>query len=145
MKTLTAERVRMVNRIKGLLFAQGVSGYAPLRRDRRAKLEQLRTGDGRPLPQYLKWQIVREIDRLELLLEQIKAVKAERDDMLAAAKEAAILNPATMLLELKGIGPDFLTVLWQEGLFRSFSNRRQIAAYGGLAPTPWQSGTVDRA
>jgi transposase len=125
LKTLTAERVRMVNRIKGLLFAQGVSGYAPLRRDRRAKLEQLRTGDGRPLPQYLKWQIVREIDRLELLLEQIKAVKAERDDMLAAAKEAAILNPA-------------------EGLFRSFSNRRQIAAYGGLAPTPWQSGTVDR-
>jgi len=144
LKTLTAERVRMVNRIKGLLFAQGVSGYAPLRRDRRAKLEQLRTGDGRPLPQYLKWQIVREIDRLELLLEQIKAVKAERDDMLAAAKEAAILNPATMLLELKGIGPDFLTVLWQEGLFRSFSNCRQIAAYGGLAPTPWQSGTVDR-
>jgi transposase len=28
-KTLTAERVRMVNRIKGLLFAQGVSGYPP--------------------------------------------------------------------------------------------------------------------
>ena len=144
LKTLTAERVRMVNRIKGLLFAQGVSGYAPLRRDRRAKLEQLWTGDGRPLPQYLKRQIVREIDRLELLLEQITAVKAERDDMLAVAKEAAILNPAAMLLELKGIGPDFATVLWQEGLFRSFSNRRQIAAYAGLAPTPWQSGTVDR-
>src|SRR4030088_661547 len=35
LKTLTAERVRMVNRIKGLLFAQC--------------LDQLRTGDGRPL------------------------------------------------------------------------------------------------
>ena len=139
LKTLTAERVRMVNRIKGLLFAQGVSGYAPLRRDRRACLEQLRTGDGRPLPPHLKRQIVREIDRLELLLEQIKAAKAERDLMLATAKEEAIANPATMLMELKGIGPDFATVLWQEGLFRSFNNRRQIAAYGGLAPTPWQS------
>src|SRR5262249_50299329 len=89
-------------------------------RDRRAKLEQLRTGDGRPLPQYLKRQIVREIDRLELLLEQIKAVKAERDDMLAAAKEAANLNPATMLIEQKSNRADFATVGWQEGLFRSF-------------------------
>ncbi|MBV9482434.1 MAG: hypothetical protein JO249_17030 [Acidobacteria bacterium] len=75
LKTLTAERVRIVNRIKGLLFAQRVSSYAPLRRDRRAELEQLRTGDGRPLPPHLKRQIVREIDRLELLLEHIKVVK----------------------------------------------------------------------
>jgi transposase len=84
---LTAERVRIVNRIKGLLFAQGVSSDAPLRRDRRAELEQLRTGDGCPLPPHLKQRIGREIDRLELLLEHIKEVKAERDDMLAAAKE----------------------------------------------------------
>ena len=28
------------------------------------------------------------------------------------------------------------------GLFRSFSNRRQVAAYAGLAPTPWRSGSV---
>ena len=31
-----------------------------------------------------------------------------------------------------------------EGLFRSFGNRRQVAAYAGLAPTPWKSGSVDR-
>ena len=34
--------------------------------------------------------------------------------------------------------------LWSEGLFRHFDNRRQVAAYAGLAPTPWQSGSVDR-
>jgi len=28
-------------------------------------------------------------------------------------------------------------------LFRHFDNRRQVAAYAGLAPTPWQSGAVD--
>jgi transposase len=143
LKTLTAERIRMVNRIKGLLFAHGVSGYAPLRRDRRTLLEQLRTGDGRPLPPHLKRQIIRELDRLELLLEQIKAVKAERDVLLATSKEEATPNPAAMLMELKGIGPDFATVLWQEGLFRSFNNRRQVAAHAGLTPTPWQSGMVD--
>jgi len=37
-----------------------------------------------------------------------------------------------------------LLILWSEGFFRYFDNRRQIAAYAGLAPTPWQSGAVDR-
>jgi transposase len=48
-----------------------------------------------------------------------------------------------MLLELKGIGPETAAVLWSEGLFRQFDNRRQVAAYAGLAPTPWQSGSID--
>ncbi len=34
---LVMERVQHVNRIKGLLFSQGASGYEPLRRDRRAR------------------------------------------------------------------------------------------------------------
>jgi transposase len=141
-KTLTAERVGHVNRIKGLLFSQGVE-YEPLHRNRRDRLEKLRTPDGRPLPDHLKRQIRRELDRLELLLEQIKAVEAERDAVLAPAEEK-IPTPAMMLMELKGIGAEFAAVLWSEGLFRNFENRRQVAAYAGLAPTPWQSGTVDR-
>jgi transposase len=140
-KALTNERVRHVNRIKGLLFSQGVSGYEPLRRDRHKRLEELKTGDGRPLPAHLKTQIGRELDRLELLIEQIEAVEAERDAMLAAEQRA---SPApAMLLDLKGIGSEFAAVLWTEGLSRHFDNRRQVAAYAGLAPTPWQSGLVN--
>jgi transposase len=82
-KALITERVRHSNRIKGLLSAQGISKYEPLRRDRRARLAALRTGDGRELPPHLKAQISRELDRLELLLEQLKAVEAERDALLA--------------------------------------------------------------
>ena len=73
-KTLVGERVEHVNRIKGLLFAQGVSDYEPLKRNRRARLEELKTGDGRPLPAHLKAQISRELDRLELVLPQLRAV-----------------------------------------------------------------------
>jgi len=80
--TLVAGRVAHVNRIKGLLFAQGVSDYEPLRRDRRRRLDELTTGDGRVLPARLKAQIARELDRLELLLGQLKAVEAERDALL---------------------------------------------------------------
>ena len=144
-KVLVAERVEHVNRIKGLLFAQGVGGYEPLRRDRRKRLEDLRTGDGRPLPALLKAQISRELDRLEMLLEQIKTVEAERDALIAAEKEATFpRTPAAMLLDIRGIGAEFAAILWSEGLFRRFNNRRQIAAYAGLAPSPWQSGSVDR-
>jgi len=135
--------VRHVNRIKGLLFSQGISGYQPLRSDRRQRLEELRTGDGRAFPPHLNALVNRELDRLELLLRQIKTVEAARDALLAMEQTA---KPATaaMLLDIRGIGPEFAAVLWSEGLFRHFENRRQIAAYAGLAPTPWQSGMVDR-
>lgn len=142
-KVLIGERVRHVNRIKGLLFSQGISDYEPLRRNRRDRLDTLQTGDGRPLPGHLKAQILRELDRLELLLDQIKAVEAARDS-LCGAQQAAAPAPAAMLLDIKGIGPEFAAILWSEGLFRHFDNRRQVASYAGLAPTPWQSGSVDR-
>ena len=141
---LTAERVAHVNRIKGLLFGQGISDYEPMHRCRRARLDELKTGDGRPLPPQLKAQVSRELDRLELLIQQIKAVEAERDALLASTESADKPAPTALLLGLKGIGPEFASVLWSEGLCRSFANRRQVAAYAGLAPTPWQSGTVDR-
>src|SRR3954466_9626221 len=144
-KTLTAERVRHVNRIKGLLFAQGIGDYEPLRRNRRERLKALITGDGRPLPECLKAQIRRELDRLELVIEQVKAVEAERDAVLAQAQASpGVPAPAALLLALKGIGPEAAATLWSEGLFRTFSNRKQVAAYAGLAPTPWQSGSVHR-
>ena len=137
------ERVQHVNRIKGLLFSQGASGYEPLRRDRRARLDALQTGDGRRLPQHLNAQVCRELDRLELLLEQIKAVEAERDALLDAEQTKAS-TPPPMLLGVHGVGPEFASVLWSKGLSRRFENRRQVAAYAGLAPTPWQSGSVNR-
>jgi transposase len=138
-QTLIDERVTHVNRIKGLLFAQGVRDYEPLRRDRRACLEDLRKGFGQPLPPHVKAQIARELDRLELLLGQIKAVEAARDALLAKEEPAA---PAAALARLKGIGPEFAAALWLEAFFRSFGNRRQIAAYAGLAATPWRSGSI---
>src|SRR5215213_1214712 len=112
-RTLMGERVRHVNRIKGLLFAQGVFGYEPLRKHRR-----------------------------EVVLEQLKSVAAERDALLKPVTDEATSPPA-MLVQLKGIGPETAAVLWSEGLFRRFDNRRQVAAYAGLAPTPWQSGSID--
>ncbi|WP_160987580.1 IS110 family transposase [Novosphingobium silvae] len=138
-KVLIAERICHVNRIKGLLFGQGITNYEPLRRDRRERLDELRTGDGRSISPHLKAQIDRELDRFELLLEQIKAVEVERRKLIEAQNAD---TPVAMLIGIKGIGPEFATILFGEGLFRNFDNRRQVAAYAGLAPTPWQSGAI---
>ena len=173
-KTLTAERIRHVNRIKGLLFSQGIGDYEPLRRDRRRALEAARTGDGRALGANMKAQIGRELDRLELLLGQIAAIEAERDAMLARQAEAEAVQgaqgaPARVqkpmelngpgaetvaeaeaapvvqkLIELNGLGAETVAMLWTEAFYRSFDNRRQLAAFGGLAGTPWKSGSIDR-
>lgn len=153
--TLITERVRHVNRIKGLLFAQGIADYVPLARHRRKRLDELCTGDGRPLPQYVKAQISRELDRLELVLEQLKVVEKERDRVLVSPAPVAVTNPGfeaardqptaagvAMLMAWRGIAADSATKLWSEGLSRHFSNRRQVAAFAGLAPTPWQSGGI---
>ena len=106
----------------------------------------MRTGDGRELPSHLKAQIGRELDRLELLLKQIKSVEAAQDALLAAAttpaSQEAAPGPVTLLLALKGMGANFAAVLWSEAFYRQFANRRQVAAYAGLAATPWQSGGI---
>src|SRR6202044_1493658 len=117
-------------RIKGLLFSQGTGDYQPLGRDRRRALETLRTGDGRELAPHLKRQIGRELDRLELLMEQIAAVEGERDAMLSAAIEAeaapALQNappPVRVLANVKSRRPvdgGFLPIFRQSPTGRRF-------------------------
>jgi len=143
--TLLKERIQHTNRIKGLLYGQGIIDYDPLRKDRLARLDALETGDGRPLPERLKAEIRRELERVELVASQIAAVERERDALIEAPSEAAGPGtPAAALARLKGIGGELGALLWLEALFRRFDNRRQIAAYAGLAPSPWQSGGTER-
>jgi transposase len=142
---LIQERVSHVNRIKGLCATQGIYDYEPLRADRKAQLEGLRTGDGRTLPTRLKAEIVRQLQRLELVLKMINQIEAERDVIV---KEAAPQHPNAdkikALAHLKSIGPEFATTLVGEVFYRSFDNRRQVASYIGLAPSPFSSGATDR-
>ena len=140
---LLKERVRHTNRIKGLLATQGVYDFEPLRPDRLERLGALVTGDGRPLPARLRAELRRELERLELVQRQIAEVETERD-AADAAGSGAEPSPVALLKGLKGIGPQIAAVLYHEGLHRSFANRREVAAYAGLAPTPWRSGKVAR-
>jgi transposase len=142
---LINERVQHVNRVKGLLATQGIYTFLPLRRDRWARLQELRTGDGLELPHRLRREIEREFKRLELVLEHIAASEAERDATVAEpAADDADAAKVTLLSKLGGIGTELATVLVREALYRSFANRREVAAYAGLTPSPYASGERQR-
>jgi transposase len=138
---LVKERTQHINRIQALLATQGILDIQPTRKEARERLGQARTGDGRELPARLKAELERELDRLDLVARQIADLERERD----AAVQASIVagGKAGLLVRLKGIGPEGATVLLQEAFHRPFSNRREVAAYAGLVPSPWQSGGTD--
>jgi hypothetical protein len=45
---------------------------------------------------------------------------------------------------LRGVGPTIAAVLHNEVFYRRFANRREVAAYCGLDPTPFASGDTRR-
>lgn len=91
----------------------------------RRQLAELRQPDGAALPEAALSRIERLLDRLELVVTQIKAVETARDavvkkDAPADARERMIRE----LCGLRGIGVESATPLVREAFSRSFSNRR---------------------
>ena len=104
----------------------------------------MRTAQGVALPPRLKSEIKRELHRLELVVEMIASLEAERD-IIAEDKALTHVNAEKIqaLHKLKVIGPEFAAVLVGEIFHRvTSSNRRQLASYVGYAPSPFQSGNV---
>jgi transposase len=141
---LINERIQHVNRIKGLLAIHGIYDYQPLRRDRIQRLEQLHTADGRTLPPRLEAEILRELQRLEIVIGMIKTIEAERDAIASANTETerGSAKKIQHLAKIKSIGPEFATTLVGEVFYRSFDNRKQLASYVGLTPAHFQSGAM---
>jgi len=92
---LVSERVQHVNRIKGLCALQGIYDYNPLRPQAMARLEQLRTAQGGAFPPRLKSEIMRGLQRLEMVVEMIATLEAERN--------AIVENEASTHLNAKKI------------------------------------------
>jgi transposase len=141
---LLKERIAHTNRIKGLLFGQGVRDAMPLKFGFVASLDKLRTGDGRMLPPRLKEEIVREHERLCLVHKQIVALEAKSKVELRAAVPGSAEAKILQLVDLKSIGPVGGRELVHEAFYRSFDNRRQVGSYFGLAGTPYDSGESRR-
>jgi len=140
---LVRERTAHINRIKGLLFAQGIRGINVMKGYKTLAPAELITGNGRSLPKRLGREITREIERLALVQEQLVEIEHERDQ--APTPCAATERKRHDLLRLNGIGPTISAILAREVYYRRFANRRQVASYIGLAPSPYDSGDGRRS
>lgn len=140
--TTRRDRTRLTNRIKGLLFAQGI--HLKELRDLPARLGQMRLWNAEPLPRRLRERIEREWQKVEQLTEQIRELKKERRRLLRTATDAGT-ECARKLLRLGGIGANASWLLALEFYsWRDFQNRRQVGALSGLCGTPHQSGDLHR-
>jgi len=139
---LIRERTAHINRIKGLLFGQGIRGINVKARYKSLKPAELVTGDGRPLPERLGREIAREIERMAQLQVQIVVIERERDT--APTPCVATERKRHQLLCLKGLGPALSSTLTREVYYRRFANRRQVASYIGITPSAYDSGDGHR-
>ena len=142
LERLKKERGGHRNRIRSLLVLHGVSevswrGFVQW-------LEQVRCFDGQQLPAELCSELKREYGRLQVVEQQIRGIeKRQRDEV--AAMESEQMRKVTMLKMLNGIGERSSWVFVMEFFgWRQFSNRGEVGAAGGLTPTPYISGAMNR-
>jgi len=147
---LTKEQTAHTNRIKALLRLLGMAVGNPRRRDFLSWLAKQRDCRGEGVPPRMLTEIKHEHARLMLVREQLDElsqasaeadISAEADPTPAAAQMAQC---SQLLLRIKSLGPAFATTLTNEVFYKDFRNRREVASYFGLTPSPWQSGGIDR-
>lgn len=162
LKSLKNERTSHTNRIKGLLVASGCSDVI-IDHDFPRWLEQAVGGGGQPLGRRLVERLQREFERLRLVTDHIRQLEKHQHAMIrqaqkdiarseiAPAEEADPPKPldaeeriaaiAEHLAQLGGIGVVTAWTLAAEIFtWRDIQNRRQLAAFVGLVPTPYSSG-----
>jgi transposase len=138
---LKKEKTAHTNRMKSLLVLHGIT--LGVGRSFLEKLEVVTQWNGEALPDKVKKEIVREYQRYRLIGDQLKALEAEKQEILESVSDQAGKTKA--LQNLKGVGPVSSWVLVFEYFgWRKFKNVKQVGAASGLAPTPYDSGGSER-
>ena len=140
---LVKEHTAHANRMRSLLAGLGI-----VARDEGARfdaagwpdwLARQQQWDGREVPAHLAAELEREHRRVLMIKLQLAELAKTRP---ALPPEQA--RQVQVLAQLRGVGPAISRGMVGEVLWRGFTNRRQVAAYVGFDPSPWQSGAVAR-
>jgi transposase len=135
--TVREDRTRVRNRIQGFRATQGIRVELGPRFP--ARLLDLTTGDGRPLPTAWRTRLEREWAHLETIEIRLTMVTAERDAQIATGTDR-VAEVARQLCRMRGVAETSAAVFSAE-LFgtRTFANGRQLGALTGLVPVPYRS------
>ncbi len=93
-ENLVGERTRIINRMKAALIRLGIRGFKPELRKASVKLEFLRTPEELPIPPNTLDEIRRDIARLTIVRDQIKAIEQDR---LGRLEHAPATGPSAMV------------------------------------------------
>lgn len=142
---LKKDRTREINRVRAALAKSGLAWEGPVGPELARELDALRTWDGQALPRRLRAKLGRVFERLALINQQIAAVEAEREALLAEQAESELVTKIRDLTRFKGIGINSAWLLVAEFFgWRRFANRREVGGAAGLCGTPYDSGGDDR-
>jgi transposase len=141
---LIKEQTAHTSRIKALLRLLGMAVGNPRRRDWLNWLAAQRDWQGQAVPPRMLAEIRYEHARLMLVREQLEGLAQASAQADPAPAAAQMTERSELLLRLKCLGPAFATTLANEVFYKDFRNRREVASYFGLTPSPWQSGGIDR-
>jgi len=141
-ETLVGERTRLVNRMKAALIRFGIRNFKPTLRKAQERVADLRTAEETPLPAETLAELRRDMARLRLVREQIKAIETARLRRLEQARTQSEGPPAMvrLLARVLGIGVETADMLVSEVLARNLRDRRAVARYAGLTGSPDESG-----
>ena len=143
-ETLVGEQTTIINRIKSTLARLGIRSFNPTLKEAPERLEHLRTPEAEPIPPNTLAELSRDLERKQLVAEQIHQIEKARMEQL---KQAPKVGPNLMVLVLMrviGIGIETADMLVKEILSRNLRDRRAVARYGGLTGSPDESGSQRR-
>jgi transposase len=124
--------------------AGGIRGFKPQLRKAPQLLESLGTPEDSPIPPNTLDEMRRDLTRLALLREQIKAIEQARLVRLEQAPPTGPNAMVRLLVGVLGVRVETADILVQEVLSRNLRDRRAVARYAGLAGAPDESGSKRR-
>jgi transposase len=139
-ESLIRDRVRVVNRIKATMAWLGIRGFKAGLNNAAQRLSELRTPEGEPIPPNTHAELLRHLQRLRLLKEQIAGIEEERIRRLSRPTHNGTDAMVRLLAKVRGIGVETAEMLVCEVLCRGLRDRRAVARYSGLTGTPDESG-----
>ena len=141
---LVHEQTRAVNRMKSALIQFGVRNFNPKLRKASVKLETVRTPEGKSLPPNTIAALRRDMERLKIIKEQIKAIEQARLQQFEQKSEALANRMIYLLVRIYGLGLETADLLVHELLSRTLRDRKAVARYAGLTGSPDESSSKRR-
>jgi transposase len=143
-ESLVGEQTSIINRIKATLARLGIRNLNPKLKKAAERLEHVRTPEGEAIPPNTLAELRRDLERKQLVAEQIMQIEKARLEQLKQAPKTGPNLMVLVLMRVIGIGIETADMLVKEILSRNMRDRRAVARYAGLTGSPDESGNKRR-